>query len=76
MFGPCLRTGFLLLAMAAAVPGVAWGHAGAPEADAAAWTRWSADPLVMVPLALTVLLFARGVARLWRRAGVGRGVPA
>ena len=38
------------------------------------WT-WSAEPLVLVPLLAVSLLYALGLARLWRRAGIGRGVP-
>lgn len=35
---------------------------------------WEIDPWVIVPLALTAVLYGRGVAALWRRAGIGRGV--
>jgi putative membrane protein len=33
------------------------------------------DPWVVLPLALSWVLYARGTARLWRRAAPGRGVP-
>jgi len=36
--------------------------------------EWSFDPFVTVPLALSGLLYATGVARLWARAGVGESV--
>jgi putative membrane protein len=36
--------------------------------------NWEFDPWVVVPLALSAALYIRGVALLWRRAGVGRGV--
>jgi len=36
--------------------------------------EWEWDPIVIAPLALSALLYAAGLARLWRRAGPGRGV--
>jgi len=42
---------------------------------AAAATKWDLDPLVVVPLLLTAIVYALGVRRLWRRAGTGRGIP-
>ena len=35
---------------------------------------WEFDPWVLAPLALSGGLYVRGLWRLWRRAGVGRGV--
>jgi putative membrane protein len=35
---------------------------------------WEFEPLVVVPLLATALLYAAGVVRLWRRAGLARGV--
>jgi putative membrane protein len=35
---------------------------------------WEWDPWVVLPLAASLLLYARGLARLWFRAGLGRGV--
>lgn len=35
---------------------------------------WSLSPWVLVPLALLLLVYLGGVARLWRRAGAGRGI--
>jgi putative membrane protein len=37
------------------------------------WT-WGLDPLVIVSLALSGWLYLRGVRRLWREAGAGRGI--
>jgi putative membrane protein len=34
---------------------------------------WSTDPAVLLPLALTLMLYFTGVVRLWRAAGTGRG---
>lgn len=39
-------------------------------------SRWEFEPLVVIPLALAGGLYAIGVARLWRHAGIGRGVAA
>lgn len=35
---------------------------------------WEWDPFVVIPLVLALSLYTVGLARLWRRAGVGRGV--
>lgn len=37
-------------------------------------TTWTWDPWVVLPLALSGGLYLTGLARLWRRAGIGRGV--
>ncbi len=37
---------------------------------------WEFDPVVVAPLAISALLYAVGLARLWQRAGWGRGVTA
>src|SRR5688500_18478083 len=36
--------------------------------------RWSFEPWVLICLALSALLYGMGTARLWSRAGRGRGV--
>lgn len=36
--------------------------------------EWELDPIVVLPLAVSLLLYVIGLARLWRRAGWGRGV--
>jgi putative membrane protein len=36
--------------------------------------EWEWDPLVVVPLVVSLLLYSIGLGRLWTRAGVGRGV--
>lgn len=35
---------------------------------------WEFDPVVVVPLALSLFLYGMGLNRLWQRAGAGRGV--
>ena len=37
-------------------------------------TTWSWSPWVVLPLALSLTLYALGTTRLWRHAGYGRGV--
>jgi putative membrane protein len=38
------------------------------------WGAWNWDPWVLGGVWLTAWLYSRGVERLWRRAGTGRGV--
>lgn len=52
------------------LPCPALAHGGGTE------PAWTFDPYVMIPLLGSVLLYAIGVLRLWRRAGAGRGIGA
>lgn len=67
-----------LILLPAAAPFGAAAHA--PQAHASAWhevlAQWSFDPWVVLPLLVSGGLYALGVARLWRSAGAGRGIPA
>jgi putative membrane protein len=65
----------LVLALAAAAPS-ALAHGGdpLPGASAPALWHWSFEPWVLVLLALSAGWYALGVMRLWRNAGVGRGI--
>jgi cytochrome c oxidase assembly factor CtaG len=38
------------------------------------WRTWGLEPLSIAGLALSAFLYARGLRRLWRDAGTGRGV--
>ncbi|WP_101927570.1 MULTISPECIES: cytochrome c oxidase assembly protein [Luteimonas] len=50
-------------------------HAVLPEGDPPTLaTSWTFSPWLLVPLLLGTSLYALGVARLWARAGRGRGV--
>ena len=80
-----LTRAVIVLALAVATARVAGAHGVGPHADPAAgpvgprdwgelWRAWALEPLIVVPLVLTAWLYARGVRRLWRDAGVGRGV--
>lgn len=53
-----------------------FAHAGEPLAPHDLWAAWNGEPFVLLPLLLTALLYVAGVIRLWRRAGIGRGVSA
>lgn len=67
-FPVCAATAAVLsLPAAAHVPeqGVAAGHLH---------LRWAFDPWVVSLLVASLVLYATGLARLWRRAGPGRGV--
>jgi cytochrome c oxidase assembly factor CtaG len=57
----------------ALAPAAALAHAGHDHAAAYPWV-W--DWWITGPLLLTALLYGGGVLRLWRRAGLGRGVSA
>lgn len=54
-----------------ALPASALAHTGDPVA--ASW-RWATEAWVLVPLALSALLYGTGLGRLWRRAGARRGI--
>ncbi|MEO8925455.1 MAG: cytochrome c oxidase assembly protein [Caldimonas sp.] len=61
---------FLLL------PAVAAAHAVSVD-DGVAWHwHWSWEPWVVACLAISAVLYAIGVGRLWAHAGTGRGVSA
>lgn len=57
------------------LPAAAFAHGGEHHLTASTVLRWwSWDPLVILGLALSAGLYAGGVARLWRRAGIGMGI--
>lgn len=67
-------------AAAAAVIGTvaaapAWGHPGRPPEPHDVWSAWSFDPGVLLVIGVSAMVYARGVGRLWNRAGPGRGIP-
>jgi putative membrane protein len=63
-----------LLALATLAPADAFAHPGRPVAPHDAWTAWSTDPGIWTLLLASAWLYARGVERMWRRSGAGRGV--
>lgn len=60
---------FLLFATSPAL-----AHGGHPVAPEKLWAEWTPEPLLIALISLVVLAYGCGIARLWRRAGVGRGV--
>jgi putative membrane protein len=54
--------------------GPAAAHGPVPHGPDALWHAWSLDPLVLVPLGISVWLYGRGLRLLWNKAGRGRGV--
>jgi putative membrane protein len=63
-----------LLGLALLLPAAALAHTPeAPSAVAPLW-KWGAEPWVLGLLAVSALLYARGVWRLWAIAGWGRGI--
>lgn len=53
----------------------AWAHPDRPPEPHDLWSAWHAEPAVLLVVGLSAMLYARGVGRLWSRAGVGRGIP-
>ncbi|HEX2079513.1 MAG TPA: cytochrome c oxidase assembly protein [Longimicrobium sp.] len=62
------------LVLAVLAPAPALAHAGRPLQPHDLWTAWSLDPLILGPVLVGGWLYARGVERMWRRSGAGRGI--
>jgi putative membrane protein len=62
------------LVIVAAVHLTADAHGGVHPILEAGGSQWTWEPYVLIPLAISTVLYALGVARLWRRAGRGHGV--
>ncbi len=60
------------LVLAMSWPSLAGAHSTEDVPSLA--TAWTLSPWLLVPLAAFVLFYACGLARLWRRAGWGRGL--
>lgn len=52
----------------------AFAHSGQPLSPNNLWAAWNLEPSLLIPLALSVLIYAWGMSRVWRRAGAGRGI--
>jgi cytochrome c oxidase assembly factor CtaG len=65
------RLPLVLLMMLTSAP--AWAHSAGLEPWLEA-RRWNLDPLTVAPLTVSFLLYVTGVARVWTRAGIGKGV--
>jgi putative membrane protein len=68
-----MRLSLLLLALMAGA-GPAMAHGPDPMLPDALWRAWNVDPLVMGLLLVANWGYARGVRRLWARAGLWRGI--
>ena len=49
-------------------------HGTAPSLASELWRHWTFEPITAALLVLSAMVYAIGVSRLWRRAGVGRGI--
>ncbi|HEV8291888.1 MAG TPA: cytochrome c oxidase assembly protein [Tepidisphaeraceae bacterium] len=49
-------------------------HGDAPDDFAELMRAWSFEPLVVIGLVLSAVLYAVGLYRLWRAGGIGRGI--
>src|SRR5437868_127012 len=49
-------------------------HGDAPDDFAELMRAWSFEPLVVIGLALSAILYAVGQYRLWKASGLGRGI--
>src|SRR5689334_20936328 len=51
--------------------GLTLAHGGKPHYWHDLWHEWGLEPGVLIPMALTAWLYARGLARLWRSSEGG-----
>ena len=63
-----------IAALLAALPASALAHSTAEHTGEAARLGWTFEPWVVIPMAISTLLYAAGVSRMWRHAGIGRGI--
>ena len=64
----------LVLLGAMLLPALALGHTGDASATTSLWRAYSLDLNVVLPMLLVAGVYLAGLARLWRRAGQGRGI--
>lgn len=64
----------LALLLTALAPVPAFAHGGQPIQPHDLWTAWTTDAFVWMLLLASAWLYARGVERMWRRSGAGRGI--
>lgn len=64
----------LVLALVGGAPLPLLGHVGEPLAPHDLWSAWGGEPWVLLGLGVSAAWYARGVRRLWGRAGRGRGI--
>jgi putative membrane protein len=66
-------TGVVLL-LTLVLPVRALAHPGRDLVPEGLWSAWTLDPWVLLGIGFPAWLYARGVGRLWGRAGRGRGI--
>jgi putative membrane protein len=65
----------LALAVASSAwPELAWAHADVPVQPHDLWSSWTLSLPIVIPLVVTLVVYAIGTRALWRQAGSGRGV--
>lgn len=53
---------------------IVFAHVGAPLEPHDLWGAWTFEPVTVAALALSATLYAVGLRRLWRAAGIDRGI--
>src|SRR4051812_28751832 len=51
-----------------------FAHGDAPDDFAELMRAWSFEPLVVIGLSLSAILYSLGLYRLWKASGIGRGI--
>jgi putative membrane protein len=70
----CIIAAAAVLAALAVRTGTVLAHDGEPHSPGEIWLYWNLDLFLLVTLLAAGYLYLRGVRRLWKRAGRGRGV--
>ncbi|HEX9937422.1 MAG TPA: cytochrome c oxidase assembly protein [Longimicrobium sp.] len=68
------RRAVVLALLGAVLPVRALAHPGRPVEPHDLWTAWAWEPWIVAGLLLSAWMYSRGVERVWRRSGVGRGI--
>jgi putative membrane protein len=50
-------------------------HPGHPLDPHDLWTAWTFEPSLLIPIAITAILYLWGLWNIWQRAGIGHGIP-
>lgn len=64
----------LLMAAVLMTPAHAFAHDAGPIGPEDVWKVWHVEPETIIALAALLALYAFGVQRIWRRAGVNHGI--
>ncbi|PYT01621.1 MAG: hypothetical protein DMF63_01885 [Acidobacteria bacterium] len=66
-----MRSAFIVILVAASTT---FAHEGEPHDFGELWHAWSFDPLVVVILASSALVYVNGLKNLWKAGGRGHGI--